>query len=68
MEHGPSRSQILVGSLVLIVMAAILFVDWRYISWDHLKASAEDLRSYTHEQYLAAVLLFIVLTSSLVRR
>jgi uncharacterized membrane protein YdjX (TVP38/TMEM64 family) len=37
--------------------------DWRFLSWDHLKESAADLKRYTDAHYVTATLLFIGLTS-----
>jgi uncharacterized membrane protein YdjX (TVP38/TMEM64 family) len=57
------RLKIAVAGLLAFAMVAIVFFDWRYLSWDHLKQSTADLKHYTEGHYATATLLFIGLTS-----
>lgn len=62
-SQNKHRLKIAVAGLLAVAMVAVLLFDWRYLSWDHLKQSAADLKRYTEAQYVTAMLVFIGLTS-----
>jgi uncharacterized membrane protein YdjX (TVP38/TMEM64 family) len=62
-SHNKHRFKIAVAGLLAVAMVAVLLFDWRYLSWDHLKESAADLKRYTEAHYVTAMLVFIGLTS-----